>query len=256
MKKLDQAKGFTLVELAIVIVIIGLLVGGVLQGQELIKAAKMNRFFSTLESYKSAVFLYKGKHNFLPGDNPRAFMLLSQTGCTNTTVDTANPTGCNGNGDSQVIISETFRAWQSLSVDRLLKGSFTGLPGPASVADHIPDVNVPSTAYSNTGVVFGIAAATSYSPPLQVARGGALFIGQEDAANANSSTFAPFLTGEDMFIIDTKFDDGEAITGRILAYHNSSTGYTNCVTSSDPAVAKYDLTNTNIICSMIYNVGW
>jgi type II secretory pathway pseudopilin PulG len=62
-------KAFTLVELAIVI--IGLLVGGVLQGQELIQQAKIQSVIKNVESYKAAVITFKGKYNDVPGDSLR-----------------------------------------------------------------------------------------------------------------------------------------------------------------------------------------
>jgi prepilin-type N-terminal cleavage/methylation domain-containing protein len=55
--------GFTLVELAIVLVIIGLLVGGVIQGQELIKQAKIIRFVSDINSYKLSLSTFQLKYN-------------------------------------------------------------------------------------------------------------------------------------------------------------------------------------------------
>lgn len=65
-------KAFTLVELSIVIVIIGLLVGGVLTRQELIYQAKIRAQIKQLDSYDADGLTFKSKYGFIPGDVPSA----------------------------------------------------------------------------------------------------------------------------------------------------------------------------------------
>lgn len=61
-------RGFTLIELSIVLVIIGLIVGGVLVGQDLIRAAAVRGQISQIEKYKTAANTFLGKYGYLPGD--------------------------------------------------------------------------------------------------------------------------------------------------------------------------------------------
>jgi len=61
-------KGFTLIELSIVLVIIGLLTGGVLVGRELIKAAQLRSFIKQYANFETAVMTFRGKYNGIPGD--------------------------------------------------------------------------------------------------------------------------------------------------------------------------------------------
>ena len=65
--KLQNQKGFTLVEIAIVLVIIGLLLGGVLKGQEMINAAKIKNDTDSLKSLQASIYAYKDRAGFYPG---------------------------------------------------------------------------------------------------------------------------------------------------------------------------------------------
>ncbi|WEJ62256.1 prepilin-type N-terminal cleavage/methylation domain-containing protein [Thiomicrorhabdus lithotrophica] len=71
-KNLQTQKGFTLVEIAIVLVIIGLLLGGVLKGQELITNAKIKAVTSDFDNISAAVYAYQDRTGNLPGDGVAA----------------------------------------------------------------------------------------------------------------------------------------------------------------------------------------
>lgn len=64
-----KQKGFTLVEIAIVLVIVGLLIGGVLKGQEMITNAKLKRVESDNAGIAAAMFSYQDRYLQLPGDD-------------------------------------------------------------------------------------------------------------------------------------------------------------------------------------------
>jgi len=83
-------KGFTLVELSIVLVIIGLLIGGVLKGQSMIENAKIKRVVTDVDSLVAATYAYQDKFSALPGDD-------MSTGATASGVAACNATG-DGNG--------------------------------------------------------------------------------------------------------------------------------------------------------------
>jgi len=70
-KSLQNQKGFTLVEIAIVLVIIGLLLGGVLKGQEIINSSKIKSDTDTLVGLQSAIYAYRDRMGYNPG-SPRA----------------------------------------------------------------------------------------------------------------------------------------------------------------------------------------
>ena len=104
-------RGFTLVEIAIVLVIIGLLLGGVLKGQGLIDSAKVKNIIQQSNSLSAAVNAYQDKFRSLPGDDVQA------------TTHVPSATG-NGNGDGQ--IGEYLLAPQHLALAGFITGSYNG----------------------------------------------------------------------------------------------------------------------------------
>ena len=70
--QLSKQRGFTLVEIAIVLVIVGLLIGGVLKGQEMITNAKLKRIESDNAGLQAAIFSYQDRYLQLPGDDDDA----------------------------------------------------------------------------------------------------------------------------------------------------------------------------------------
>jgi len=66
----NRQRGFTLVEMSIVLVIIGLLLGGVLSAQSLIKRAQTQDLIQTTQDLQAATASFKSRYNFLPGDLP------------------------------------------------------------------------------------------------------------------------------------------------------------------------------------------
>ena len=89
----SRSNGFTLVELAIVMIIIGLLIGGILKGQELVENARVNATVAQIKAIQAATATFHDKYNALPGDmiNPTGRL----SGCAGNCAIT-------GNGDGQL----------------------------------------------------------------------------------------------------------------------------------------------------------
>ena len=102
---LKTRSGFTLIELSIVLVIIGLLVGGVLVGKDLIEAASLRKQGSQIQEIVASVNTFRLKYNCVPGDCQFAQQLFgTAAGCPIdiNSYSVTNSGTCNGNGDGSV----------------------------------------------------------------------------------------------------------------------------------------------------------
>ena len=141
---LPRNHGFTLVELSIVLMIIGLLVSGILVGKDMIRAAELRSITSEKDQIQTATMLFRNKYLGIPGDliNATAFWGVMPTGtCSGSAAGGASGgTGtqtCNGNGDgvinglSELTLTgsntEQVLLWQHLSNAGLIEGKYTGI---------------------------------------------------------------------------------------------------------------------------------
>jgi prepilin-type N-terminal cleavage/methylation domain-containing protein len=136
----SRQAGFTLVEIAIVLVIIGLLLGGVLKGQELINSAKVKNFATDFRNIPLFIYGYQDKYKALPGDHHTVTTAIgaSATLATlpinsgNPGVACTNPSGgltCTGNGvidgvwtSTAATTDETQLFWQHVRLAGLAAG--------------------------------------------------------------------------------------------------------------------------------------
>ncbi|MBR9987099.1 MAG: prepilin-type N-terminal cleavage/methylation domain-containing protein [Desulfosarcina sp.] len=105
-------KGFTLVEIAIVLVIIGLLIGGVLKGQSMIQNAKVKRVVKSADEVRAAFYTYYDKYGAYPGDENLA----------GSPPDDAH----NGNGNGLIQGAESYQMFEDLVLAGIIDGTFNG----------------------------------------------------------------------------------------------------------------------------------
>jgi len=96
--KVQKTQGFTLVEIAIVLVIIGLLLGGILKGQEMITQAKIKNVIADFSGISAAYHGYVDRYKKIPGDGPCAGGTVAAGTCGTTTGRWSGATAGNGNG--------------------------------------------------------------------------------------------------------------------------------------------------------------
>jgi prepilin-type N-terminal cleavage/methylation domain-containing protein len=124
-RSLVRQSGFTLVEIAIVLVIIGLLLGGVLKGQELIENGKIKNLRNDYQGIAAAYYAYKDRYNAVPGDDPGAvarwadspIVLGGGNTLGNGNIDGGYNAGCTSNS-----IIENCAAWDHLRRAGLISG--------------------------------------------------------------------------------------------------------------------------------------
>lgn len=114
-----KQSGFTLIEIAIVLVIIGLLLGGVLKGQELINSAKVKNFAQDFKQVPLFIYGYQDKFKRLPGDDNGAIVRFPAI----TTLNGTGDGSIAGNFNSVTLTDESIRFWQHVRAAGLAAGS-------------------------------------------------------------------------------------------------------------------------------------
>ncbi len=237
-----RQSGFTLIELSIVLVIIGLIIGGVLVGQDLIKAAEIRSTIGQVEKYNTAVNTFRTKYNGIPGDllSPGNFGLTS-TGRTGATgLSDGNglvEAGCASAASTTAFCGETSMFWNDLATASLIADATTSgtaaKPGSnitSGFASYMPAAKMGKGNYINVFVRSG--------------RNNFFIAGVTQVATADAAyTFAKAITPTEAYQIDVKVDDGKPITGIVTSKADmAGTNGAAHVTASLAAGDCYDST--------------
>ncbi len=229
-------KGFTLVELSIVLVIIGLIIGGVLKGQELIANAEIKNLVSQSQAYQAATIAFRDKYAFYPGDLPNAQLLIP-----NCTAAPCTPTATGGNGNNIIGVAagaayngnlsataENLAFWQQLASARFIGGIDLGAASTTIYGSRLPA--------AQTGGGFQIVfEAISGRHALRLA--GA--VGAPTAATGA-------LRADQALQIDQVLDDGLPNTGSVIT--NVTISNATCF---DVAANIYTAAQTNRSCNLV-----
>jgi prepilin-type N-terminal cleavage/methylation domain-containing protein len=222
--------GFTLVEMSIVLVVIGLLVGGILVGVDLIEAANLRATVSQIEKYNAAVNAFSLKYNGLPGDlSPAyasAFGLATRAGTTGRGDGNALLEGATSGGTRAA--GETALFWNDLSTAGLVDGSFRGTDcaggasgdcagagggNPIRLSQLIPPAKLGRGNYITVFSSSGFNYYALVGNLLQVGTDGAYY----DLTNGSVFGSLFGLTPQQAYFIDGKLDDGNPTTGKIVS---------------------------------------
>lgn len=193
--------GFTLVEIAIVLVIIGLLLGGVLKGQELINSAKAKSLVNHFRTMLTAIYAYQDRFRFMPGDDPAADQHVGGGNASTPTTEARGNGRIGGSWNSTTSTDESFRVWEHLRRANLLTGT-------TDVSDN--------TNYSPRNADNGRIGITGYAP-ISPAAGSAT-----DPSASLPMTGAFFICSDGISArlarqVDSTMDDGLTHTGNVRA---------------------------------------
>lgn len=219
-----RLSGFTLVELAIVLVIIGLILGAVLKGQEMIENGKVKSVVNDLRGVSTAYYAYQDRYKAIPGDDAAANLHFAS--------------GVAGNGD----------------------GAISGLYA-ASAALAAGATTESNKFWQHTrlaGFMTGIATATAANPPTN-ALGGVLGVQSQIDASGGSTygMTGPVVCASNIpwkiaLAVDVTLDDGSSSTGTVRAGAAATPATDDAVTTVyGTAAAPADTDTLHTICMKI-----
>lgn len=217
---------FTLVELAIVLVIIGLIAGGILVGRELVSAAEVRAQLSQIEKIKTATKIFYDKTGYLPGDIPdpvaSSFGLAARGTARGQGDGDGLITGSNGSSRQNFfqVNGEAGLFWVDLSALALIEGNFntaTATANPTFNEGTFTATYLPTAAVGNDSSVFVSASHDYMYNYITVLR-------VRVVTSGRVSSFARSMTAGQAYAMDSKMDDGIPSTGLVLAAYPLLTG--------------------------------
>ncbi len=216
----SQQSGFTLVEIAIVLVIIGLLLGGILKGQELINSAKVKNLANDFRVIPTYIYAYQDKFKALPGDDSSVTTHITcaapcQAGNGNGVI--------NGNWNSLTATDESWQFWGHVRLANLAAGPTTW------TAAAVSDPYVPKNA---VGGEIGISSATT----AQIQISG--MTGTYQVCSAG-------ILGKFAKQLDIQMDDGKTTTGSMRVVPDGSALGT---AAADSTAAGWDDAANYTVC--------
>ncbi len=254
-------RAFSLVELSIVLVILGLLTGGILAGQSLIRASELRAVSTEYNRYITAMQSFRDKYFALPGDmtNATSFwgdQAAGTAACASAATADGTPGTCNGDGDGIIgptgsgTGAEGLRAWQQLANAGLMEGSYLGYLDAGGTKLTL-GVNVPRSKLSGAGWTL-IHRSTAVGNPIWGVSTQFIQFGAEGSNNLWGGILVP----EEVWNIDTKMDDGLPETGSVMVDGIANTCVTpNAFASVAAAGRAYNLSSTNKTCMLFIRMG-
>jgi prepilin-type N-terminal cleavage/methylation domain-containing protein len=234
-----RRNGFSLVELSIVLVIIGLIFGSVMVGSSMIRTSEVKTVITEYNKYKQAAVTFRSKYAALPGD------------LTDATSYWATAVNGNGNGvldwaAAANLTGEVYEFWKQLALAGIVEGQFTGLAGTGGASHMVVGTNIPKATLTNAGwgawtlaIYAGDASNYNYNYGDLLTLGG---------TTTTAWNYTPVLKPEEAWGLDSKLDDGMPGAGKIIS--GNITTCANATSNTDYA-ATYRLDNNSTVC-LIY----
>jgi len=215
-------RGFTLIEIAIVLVIIGLLLGGVLKGQELINNARVKSFANDFRNIPVYIYAYQDRYRAIPGDDGQANAHVGGVNAT-TPAGTLNNGQINGNWNSATNTDESCLFWSHIRLANLAPGTTVAA---CNAAGYYP-VNASG---GQIGVQAGAGFTTIILPTVM---------------NGTYVICSANISGQFVLQLDTLLDDGNPATGSMRAIDQAALA---AQTAATTAAVQANPGNSYTVC--------
>lgn len=261
---------YTLLEISISLVVIGLIAGAVIVGQVFIQQGNIRLVTRELARHEAAYTTFRDKYDALPGDMDRAHTIWGTADGNGSNVacqekQTFDGKTCSGNGNGVIMTSqreqdETHRAWQHLKNAGLIEGTFGGTTNNVA-AGNLLTVTVAASRAQGAGYQFfyeskvaqGWTNAPEAGGAIQAIRVAAPYSGADAPVRLGNRAFSPYDTAS----IDEKIDDAKPGLGKVFVHYLSTVdaaGNSSCVTSGDALTADYQRAVETIGCYFHYDL--
>lgn len=242
--------GFTLLEMSIVLVVVGLIVGAALVGKDMMESSQRMSVINGLQEYASAIKSFREKYEQYPGDMSEATDLWGSAGGTGSdsacymAQTVSSIATCDGDGNGLILNgptanAERFMLWKHLKNAEMAEGNFSGrTTGAAGTATFDRESNAPP---AELGTVYDVAynayaAANHYA---------------ESRVN-ETWIDVQGIYAADMELIDQKIDDGNPVYGTVFTNKLTATVAPGCTSSDTAASAAYARIYTTTTCYLHY----
>lgn len=269
MQKHQRLSGFTLLELSIVLMIIGVLVAGILIGRTMVATSRLQTVITDAGNIISAVNNFKSAYLALPGDFSDA---TTQWGTDSSGCPSGGGASGTCNGDSNGKIGsncssgsmsvtnsgESYRAWQHLASSTLYNSNLTGVTASGTSVTRISS-NIPASPIEGGGyMLMWLDDPSTCSNHYGLLTSGGnhgnalVLVNNFTQTSAPATTITTAITPEQAYQIDSKMDDSVPGTGNVRSFGAKTSG---CTTTNVASTAAYALTTTTVKCAPIFLMG-
>ena len=261
MKKTFSSKksAFSLIELSIVLIIIGLLIAGITGGASLIKSSELRSIMGEARGYAVSVNSFFTQYDQYPGDASTNVGSSSlYLGDRDSKIEFVNdhPTAAS-------VVAEGIDAWYDLKDIGAIDLSFTALTAAQylSPISLVPVTHIPGSKIKGAGWVFdyntstlqNVVVLTGTTKPYAAAAEKSMVNYGGTAANILNNASTEIISAPDGLSIDSKIDDGKANTGNVQGIPQSFTAGAECFTDADKSAYKVG-NGAKKVCAMSFRV--
>jgi len=275
---MKRTRGFTLLEITIVLVVVSLIAAGIIAARSIIRTSQIQAIMGEYQAYASAVKNFKSKYRALPGDFAGATAVWGEVSASCKVGAATGTKTCNGDGDGHIEADSTpnyehIAAWRHLGLSGFINQNFSGNTFSSTTCnidirggDNVPSSKLKASSWnilsSNAGTIYTTGAAGDQYIPMNACKADptilALWIGgslqDDDGQSAGCArSQIPVFTAYEAYEIDTKYDDKRAMSGKIRSQYNNTAIYTPCEDTTSTS-GGYRTSASGLNCSLVFLV--